>query len=91
MPSPSRQDFCFNISTGKVQGYSCTAGDPVSMGAPGQVTRVVNPKISGAGDSFQNQTMESVHCIYWLPGPCHLNYLALRGVELHVPLSLPHR
>ena len=37
--------FGFNVSMGEVQGFSCTAGDPVSMGAPGQVTQDINPKI----------------------------------------------
>ena len=83
--------FGFNISLGKVQGFSGAAADSVYMGVPGQVIRYINPNISGAGNSFQDQTMEFVNCIYWLPGPCHLNNLVLRRVELHVPILLLHR
>ena len=67
MPSPSRLVVRFYISMGKVQGFSCTAGDPVYMAAPGQFNRDINPKVSGTGNSFQDQATESVSCILWLP------------------------
>ena len=83
--------FGFDISPDKVKGFCCTASDPIYMGAPGQATGDINSKIPGTGDSFQDVAMETIVCINWLPGTCYLNYLAFRGVELHIPLPLPHR
>ena len=61
------------------------------MGVLGQATGNINPQISCTGNSFQDLTMEIVICIYRFPGPCHLNNLALRGVEFDVSVPLPHR
>ena len=35
--------------------------------------------------------METVVCIDWFPGTCHLNNLAFSGVELHIQQLPPHR
>ena len=83
--------FSFDISPDKVKGFCCTARDPIYMGVPGQATGDINPKIPGTCNNFQDATIEIVVCIDWFPGTCHLNYLALRGVELHIPFPLPHR
>ena len=83
--------FNFDISPDKVKGFYCTASDRIFLGAPGQATGDINPKIPGTDNSFQDVTMETVVCIDWIPRTCHLNYLAFRGVELHIPLPLPDR
>ena len=83
--------FDFDISPDKVKGFCCTVSDPIYMGAPGQATGDINPKIPGIGDSFQDVAMETIVCIDLIPGTCHLNYLAFRGVELLISLPLPYR
>ena len=64
--------FGFDISPDKVKGFCCTASDPIYMGASGQATGDINPKIPGTGDSFQDVATETVVCIklaYWNLSP----------------------
>ena len=68
------------------------SGNPVYVGAPGQVAGNVNPQISVTDNGFHDLVMEAIVCIgrFRRPGPRRLDYLALRGVEFHIPVSLLH-
>ena len=59
------------------------------MSVPAEVAGDIHPQVPGATDSLQHLTMQYILHLEKVPGGCHPHDLALGGVKLHIPSSLP--
>ena len=61
------------------------------MSVPAEVAGDIHIQVPGAADSLQHLSMQYIHVLRLerVPEGCHPHDLALGGVKLHVPSSLP--
>ena len=81
--------FSLNTTPNKSERPICVGCDSVRMSIPLEVAGDIHPQVPGAADSLQDLSMQYVLRLERVHGRCHPYNLALGGVKLHVPSSLP--